>query len=115
MGVESIMLSLDDLAIIQGSIYNTGMLEESNGSSGDNLSFHALLYQWSARVSVIALEMVLPAVMGIGLDRLLGTVAFCAILGTLLGMALGFGQLLKIANFDNGIDNPPDTRDNRVK
>ena len=60
-------------------------------------SFHALLFQWSTRASMIAFEMVIPAVIGIGLDRLFGTGALFAILGVILGMALGFWQLLKFA------------------
>lgn len=59
-------------------------------------SFHALLLQWSARTSIIAFEMVFPAVIGVGLDQLLGTVVLFAILGTICGMALGFWQLHKI-------------------
>ena len=71
--------------------YNAGM------SDSGEPSFHAILYQWSARASMIAFEMVVPAVIGVGLDRLCGTVALFAILGAILGMALGFWQLLKIA------------------
>ena len=66
-------------------------------SDSSDPSFHALLFQWSARASMIAFEMVVPAVVGIGLDRLFGTVVLFAILGTVFGMALGFWQLLKLA------------------
>jgi F0F1-type ATP synthase assembly protein I len=96
------------------------MLEQSN-DNGDP-SFYAFLYQWSARTSAIALGMVIPAVIGVGLDRLCGTVALFAILGMFLGMALGFWQLVKIAatheqgayvpRSDSGVDKSPDTRDN---
>jgi F0F1-type ATP synthase assembly protein I len=82
--------------------------------SGDP-SFHALLFQWSARASAIAFEMVLLAVAGIGLDRLCGTVVLFAILGVVLGMALGFWQLLKFAQGEttpSGVDKHPETRDN---
>ena len=65
--------------------------------SGDP-SLYAHLYQLSARISIIALEMVIPALVGIWLDRFLGTVVLCAILGVFFGMALGFWQLLKIAH-----------------
>jgi F0F1-type ATP synthase assembly protein I len=71
---------------------------------------------------VIAFGMVVPAVIGIWLDRLLGTVVLFAILGTILGMALGFWQLLKIAKEpgtecsavpgQSGVDKSLDTRDN---
>ena len=86
------------------------MSEESNGNT--------LLYQWAAQASVIALEMVIPAAIGVGLDRLLGTVVLFAILGAVLGMTLGFWQLIKIALHqtenpqNNGVDKSPETRDN---
>jgi len=72
------------------------MSDNSHGDGGDS-SFHATLYQWASRSSVIALEMVVPAVIGVGLDRLFGTVVLFAILGAILGMALVFWQLIKIA------------------
>ena len=76
-------------------------------------SLYAHLYQLSARISVIALEMVIPALVGIWLDWFLGTVVLCAILGVFLGMALGFWQLLKIARDQNiGVDKSSDTSDN---
>jgi F0F1-type ATP synthase assembly protein I len=81
-------------------------------ASGDDSSFSALLYQWSVRVSVIALEMVIPAVVGVGLDRLFGTKVLFVILGIFLGMALGFWQLLKLAH-SIGVDKSPDTEDNK--
>ena len=73
-------------------------------------SFHATLYQQAAQVPGIALEMVIPAAVGVGLDRLCGTVVLFAILGTALGMALVFWQLLKLASI--GVDKPSDTGDN---
>ncbi|MDR0328636.1 MAG: AtpZ/AtpI family protein [Planctomycetaceae bacterium] len=90
-------------------------------SDGDDSSFYALLFQWSAWASAIAFEMVFLAVVGIGLDRLFGTVVLFAILGVILGMGLGFWQLLKFARepataspsvFPSGLDKPPHTRDN---
>ena len=63
----------------------------------DDSSFFVSLYQWSARTSIIAVEMAVPAVLGVGLDRLFGTVALFAILGVILGMALGFWQLIRMA------------------
>jgi F0F1-type ATP synthase assembly protein I len=81
--------------------------------SGDP-ALYAHLHQWSVRISMIALEMVIPALIGVWLDRLLRTVALFAILGVFLGVALGFGQLLKIAFHDPniGVDKSPDPGDN---
>ena len=76
----------------------------------DDDSFHANMYLWAARASGIAFEMVIPAVIGFGLDRLCGTVVLFAILGAVFGVALGFWQLVKIASI--GVDKPPDTGDN---
>jgi len=81
-----------------------------NGNS--DAHFRATLFQWSVRMSGIALEMVVFAVIGIGLDRLCGTVALFTILGTILGMVLGFWQLLQFAKNSDGVDTSPDTRDN---
>ena len=72
-------------------------MSEPKSDNGNDPSFHALMYQWAARSSGIALGMVVPAVIGVGLDRLLGTVVLFAILGTILGLALAFWQLIRIA------------------
>ena len=77
-----------------GQRYNGNMLDESEK---DEESFRTLLFQWSARASVIALGMVIPTLIGVGLDRLLGTVVLFAVVGVILGMAAGFWQLIKIA------------------
>ena len=89
--------------------YNTGM------PNGVDPSFHAHTYQWAARVSGIAFEMVIPAVIGFGFDTLLGTLPILAILGAICGMVLGFWQLIKLAKSevsDSGVDTSSDTRDN---
>ena len=64
----------------------------------DDPRFYVQLFQWSARASVIAFEMVIPAVIGIGLDRLFGTIALFAVIGAVLGMIVGFWQLIKMAD-----------------
>jgi len=66
-------------------------------SDSDDPSLYAHLYQLSVQISTIAIGMVIPALLGVWLDRLLGTVALLTVLGVFLGMALGFWQLLKIA------------------
>jgi len=87
-------------------------------TDGSDSSLYAHLYQWSARMTTIALEMVIPALIGIWLDRLLGTVALLTVLGIFFGMALGFWQLLKIAREASnvgtniGVDKSSDTGDN---
>ena len=86
----------------------------ANMPDSDDPSLYAHLYQWSARISTIAIEMVIPALIGIWLDQLMGTVVLLTIFGVFLGMALGFWQLLKIANAEHniGVDKSSYTEDN---
>jgi F0F1-type ATP synthase assembly protein I len=55
-------------------------------------------YVIAAHISSIVFEMVIPVLLGIGLDYLLGTVVFFAIIGAIGGTILAFTQLIKIAN-----------------
>ena len=87
--------------------YNPNM---SNAPDNNDADFYALLFQWAARASLVAFEMVLPAIIGVGLDRLFGTGALFAVLGVILGMVLAFWQLYKLANI--GLDKPDNTGDN---
>ena len=84
-------------------------------TDNDDPTFYDSLYRWSARSSVVALEMVFPAIIGVGLDRLCGTVVLFVILGAVLGMVLGFWQLINIARSVHGIgvDKSPKTEDNK--
>ncbi|MDR0703438.1 MAG: AtpZ/AtpI family protein [Planctomycetaceae bacterium] len=52
----------------------------------------------AVRISNIGFEMVLPAIIGVGLDYLFGTVVLFVILGVILGAVLGFWQLVRIAS-----------------
>ena len=61
--------------------------------------------------------MVVPAIIGVGLDRLFGTVVFFAIIGVILGVVLSFWQLIKIAQaptktFCGGVDKSSESGDN---
>ena len=66
-------------------------------SPRDTRSAQAKAYHWTSRIISIALEMVIPGLMGYWLDRRLGTKALFTVCGFLLGMALGMWHLLKIA------------------
>ena len=88
------------------------MPSSKNDHNDCDSHFYTVLYQWSARMSGIAIELVIPAAIGVGLDRLCGTVVLFAILGTILGMVLVFWQLVKMANFHDGVDTPPHKEDN---
>lgn len=70
--------------------------------SSDTRSPLAIAYQWAWRVIAVALEMVVPGLMGYGLDVWLGTRALFVIIGFVLGMALGVWHLTRIAAELNG-------------
>lgn len=53
-------------------------------------------YAWATRITGIGLEMALPVLLGAWLDRKLGTLVLFVLLGTFLGLGIGFVQLLKI-------------------
>ena len=75
---------------------NESNLKE-NDAEADNASFYALLSLWSSRASFIAFGMVLPAVVGVVVDRQFGTVVLFAVLGVFLGMGIAFWQLIKFS------------------
>ena len=57
----------------------------------------AIAYSWASRVISISLEMVLPGLLGVWLDRKLGTRVLLTVLGFGLGLTLGMMHLLRIA------------------
>lgn len=63
----------------------------------DERSPLAVGYVWAVRITEIGLEMTLPVLLGVWLDRKFGTVVIFVVLGLLLGMGIGLTQLLKIA------------------
>lgn len=72
--------------------------ENANGIPDENeLSSLALGVQWSSRITSIALEMVLPAVLGIWIDSKLGTEILFTVLGGILGMSAAMMHLLRIS------------------
>jgi len=52
---------------------------------------------WSSGAISIALEMALPALLGLWVDRKLGTVLVFLVLGAALGMTLGLFHLIRLA------------------
>ncbi|MBI2478826.1 MAG: AtpZ/AtpI family protein [Planctomycetia bacterium] len=60
-----------------------------------DLTWIAKGMQWVAKITTVALEMVLPAVIGKWLDQLLGT-HFLGVLGLAVGVPLGIWHLVKM-------------------
>jgi Mn2+/Fe2+ NRAMP family transporter len=62
----------------------------------DSRSIVAKAYGWAARTMTVALEMVVPGVIGIWIDRQLGTLALFTVIGFGLGLPLGIWHLVRL-------------------
>jgi F0F1-type ATP synthase assembly protein I len=54
--------------------------------------------EWISRLTTIAVEMVIPGLIGYWIDPKLGTKPVCLILGTIAGFSLGIWHLVQLAN-----------------
>jgi F0F1-type ATP synthase assembly protein I len=61
----------------------------------------AVAMQWVAKITTVALEMMLPAVGGSYLDRRFGTQCW-ALIGLVVGMVVGFWHLLLMTRLKTG-------------
>lgn len=65
---------------------------------------------WASRVTTVGLEFVVPALLGVLLDRQLGTSPLALLTGAVLGFAIGMVHILRIAREgDQGQAGPPRT------
>jgi Putative F0F1-ATPase subunit Ca2+/Mg2+ transporter len=62
-----------------------------------DLTWMAIGMQWIAKITTVALEMVLPAVIGMWLDQKLGT-QFLSLLGIVVGVPLGIWHLTRMTS-----------------
>lgn len=65
----------------------------------DGRSSQAIAFEWAFTVMTIALEMVVPGLLGYWLDQRLGTKVVFLLLGFLLGAALAGMALARIAGW----------------
>lgn len=91
----------------------TSLLAVTNSS--DDRSPLAQAVAWSSRITTIALEMVLPGILGHWLDRQLGTWLVFLILGTIFGMSVGMMHLIRLTKLPQANEpmegtGPPDHR-----
>jgi F0F1-type ATP synthase assembly protein I len=70
--------------------------------SPDDRAPLAQALSWSTAIITIALEMVLPAVLGLWVDRKLGTKMVFLILGAAAGLAGGMIHLIRLATASGG-------------
>ncbi len=63
----------------------------------DERSLLAKAWGWGYQTIAISLEMVVPALLGLGVDRWLGTLPAGVILGAIFGMVAGMVHLVQFA------------------
>ena len=57
----------------------------------------AKAWAWGYQAMAISLEMVVPGILGLGIDRLVGTLPLFLILGVIFGMTVGMIHLVQFA------------------
>ena len=62
----------------------------------DDRSALALAMQWSARITTVSLEMVIPGFIGLWCDQRLGTRFLFAVIGFALGLIGGIWHLIEM-------------------
>jgi F0F1-type ATP synthase assembly protein I len=72
-----------------------------SGPTNDDRPPMVVAMQWVSQITTIGLEMVLPAVLGIWLDKKWGTAPWLVIVGVLLGFVTGMYHLLQIVRSAN--------------
>ena len=78
----------------------------------DDRSALAMAMVWTSHVTTISLEMVVPGVIGLWIDRKLGTGMLFLVLGVLLGLGMGMWHLIKLADAARPNDTPERTDEN---
>ena len=66
-------------------------------SAPDNRPPMASAMRWVSTATTVSLEMAIPAVVGVWLDRRLDTSPWLTVIGAVLGLGAGMSHLLKIA------------------
>jgi F0F1-type ATP synthase assembly protein I len=69
--------------------------KQRHSRSQSDREFYTVLYQWYAKGSAIAFGMLVPALVGFGIDELCNTLPIGIISGTIVGCVFGFYQLIK--------------------
>jgi ATP synthase protein I len=62
----------------------------------DDRSALTLGIEWSSRITTVAIEMVIPALVGYWIDRRLGVLPLFLALGAVFGFVAGFWSLLRM-------------------
>ena len=75
----------------------------------DDRSPLAVAIAWSSRIMTISIEMALPGLLGVWVDRRLGTGMLFVVLGVIFGFTLGMWHLLALAKASSASGRPSDT------
>ena len=62
----------------------------------DDRSPLARAYQWSSRIMIVSLEMVLPGLAGFWVDRRIGTVCVFLLIGVAAGCTFGIRHVIRL-------------------
>ncbi|WP_210420505.1 AtpZ/AtpI family protein [Aquisphaera giovannonii] len=62
----------------------------------DERSALSIGMEWGTRVTTIGMEFALPALLGFGVDRWLGTTPWVAMAGAIAGVAIGMTHVLRL-------------------
>jgi hypothetical protein len=68
-----------------------------NSNNPDGRSPLAVAVHWASQVTTVSVQMVLPILLGVWVDRSWGTKAVFTILGAAAGLWLGIWNLIRIA------------------
>lgn len=82
----------------------------------DNRAPSAVAWGWASLAISVALEMVLPGLLGYWVDRQLGTLMVFLVLGLVLGMTSGLMHLIRFAKTgmpNGGASRRPASRDDK--
>jgi F0F1-type ATP synthase assembly protein I len=71
----------------------------------DGRSPIAIAMHWASQVTTIAIEMVLPVLLGVWADKRLGTKGVFSLVGAIAGLWLGMWSLLRIAKILSADEN----------
>lgn len=91
-----------DLALIRGDEDADELfVEQSLKYAAVDTSWMRDAIQWVSKITTVALEMVVPAAIGMWADQRLGT-SFLAMLGLVIGVPLGIWHLLRLTSTKRG-------------
>ncbi len=64
----------------------------------DDRSVLATAYEWSSRIIIVSLVMVLPGLAGYWIDKQAGTVCLFLVIGLIVGGTVGIRRLINLAS-----------------